>query len=113
MPLDRICSHVGSTRTSSLELQSYGEVVPYKIFPAKGGLLPFAMTDNGDVLYWIVVGDPDEWRVVVNESRSSEWQEFNLPFDAFMSGLLSGSVVCRFFPSAISRVPVTFDVSSI
>ena len=32
------------------ELRSYGESVPYKPFPEQGGILPFGITDNGDLL---------------------------------------------------------------
>lgn len=39
------------------ELESYGEKNPYKSFPAPGGVLPFGITDNGDVVFWRTAGD--------------------------------------------------------
>jgi len=37
----------------------WGEELPYSLFPARGGLLPFGATDNGDILYWLTSGSPD------------------------------------------------------
>lgn len=41
-----------------------GHDSPYPFFPEKGGLLPFAVTPNGDSLSWITNGSPDSWDVV-------------------------------------------------
>lgn len=39
----------------------HGEsVCPYPIFPEKDGLLPFGRTDNGDDLFWLTKGNPEE-----------------------------------------------------
>lgn len=40
------------------ELSSYGEIIPYKIFPEGGGIMPFGITDNGDVLFGKLTGFP-------------------------------------------------------
>ena len=44
-----------------------GEKCPYELFPASGGLLPFGLTDNGDVLHWLTLGSANNWVVVVND----------------------------------------------
>ena len=53
-------------------LREVGEVVPYEI----DRLLPWAITDNGDVLFWRVEGEPVDWTVVINEGRGPEWHAF-------------------------------------
>jgi len=34
--------------------------LPFNVEAEPGGLLPFGITDNGDGLYWLMEGDPDE-----------------------------------------------------
>ncbi|MEI8574477.1 SMI1/KNR4 family protein [Methylomonas sp. LW13] len=79
------------------DLESFGEVLPYKLFPEDGGIFPFAMTDNGDVLFWRTGANPEQWGIVINDARSPEWQEFALTFGEFLFELLSGRLVCAVF----------------
>src|SRR5258708_2836859 len=62
----------------------YGEKCSYSFFPDAGGLLPVAITDNGDVIYWLTAGPPDDWDVVVNESRGPEYQRFECGLTEFL-----------------------------
>jgi hypothetical protein len=56
---------------------TWGDVqVPYPLYPKPGGLLPWGLTDNGDVLYWRTVGLPDNWSTVINEARAPLYEEF-------------------------------------
>ena len=41
-----------------------GLVVPYPVFPAPGGLLPFGSLADVNFLNWLTVGQPDEWPFV-------------------------------------------------
>jgi hypothetical protein len=81
------------------ELQAYGEVLPYKLFPEPDGVFPFAITDNGDVLYWKTSGSPDTWTVLVNEARSPDWEAFDLVMTVFLSKVLSRQIHPRAFPN--------------
>jgi hypothetical protein len=82
------------------ELKAEGsEVVPFEIFPAEGGLLPFGKTDNGDVLFWVTVGQADTWSVAVNASRSPEWQVFSCGMVEFLSSILRKHESCSIFPN--------------
>ncbi|SFH72223.1 hypothetical protein SAMN04515618_102128 [Collimonas sp. OK307] len=88
------------TQTDVLgDLRNYGEDVPYRCFPQAGGIFPFALSDNGDVLYWLTNGLPAEWTVVVNEARGPEWQHFDLPMTDFVTGVLTKKFSCHIFPS--------------
>ena len=49
--------------------EAWPDVVPHALFPEAGGLLPAAVTDNGDRLYWRTTGDSDSWSIVLCESR--------------------------------------------
>ena len=52
--------------------KSFSQYYKYDSYPASGGLLPWAYTENGDELYWLTNGHPDEWGIVVYESRSHD-----------------------------------------
>ena len=82
------------------ELQTCGEILPYKFFPNVGGILPFAITDNGDVLFWHTVGMADEWTVVVNEARSLEWEAFPMSMSEFLANVLNRQIRPAAFPKA-------------
>lgn len=68
------------------------EECPYPIYPEKHGLFPWAITDNGDVLYWYTTGEPQDWMIVVNESRGPEYEKFAMSTTTFLGGILLGNV---------------------
>src|SRR5829696_7595805 len=45
--------------------------LPLPPFPDEGGVLPVGRTDNGDELYWVTEGDPDDWPVALLASRAA------------------------------------------
>ena len=77
--------------------------LPFKVKPEPGGLLPFGTTDNGDGLYWLTEGDPDEWKVVVLEGRAARWELFPETMTGFLAGLLTRRIRCAIFPSDFPR----------
>ena len=76
----------------------FGEVCPYPLFPLPGGLLPFGQTDNGDGLYWLTTGEPDDWSVVIGESRGPRFEPHQCGMAAFLAELLTGRRSSAFFP---------------
>lgn len=70
-----------------------------KIFPEPGGRLPWASTENGDVMWWSTTGSPSEWTVIVWEPRGPNHQSFDMPVVPFLHAWVSGAV----------RVEVTTD----
>jgi hypothetical protein len=68
------------------------EEVPYPIYPEPGGLLSWAISNNGDVLYWLTQGDPDAWHVVVNEARGPWYERFEQCATSFLTNLISGEL---------------------
>lgn len=87
--------------------RDYPEYYCHDVFPEKGGLLPVAVTDNGDEIYWITHGKPDFWSIVVYESRSEEHFEYNGSLIDFLYDLVTMKIKCSVFPEDFpSRVPV-------
>jgi hypothetical protein len=76
----------------------FGEEIPYLLYPDSNGLLPWGVTDNGDVLYWLCKGPPTSWLIVVNESRGPAWREFPLVVTTFLAALGTKELVVDFFP---------------
>lgn len=55
------------------QLESYqeaGKCEEFKAFPAAGGLLPFASTDDGNYLFWKTAGKPPHWSVAAYDFTS-------------------------------------------
>ena len=71
------------------ELRAEGdEKCPYSVFPQREGLLPFGITDNGDVLYWKTAQASADWRIVVAESRGPTFEEFEGTMTEFLIAVL-------------------------
>jgi len=52
---------------------------PLPLYPEPGGLLPWATTDNGDTLYFITKGEPDDWPILLKDARAPEFEVSFLP----------------------------------
>ncbi|MGW6857614.1 SMI1/KNR4 family protein [Streptomyces xanthophaeus] len=67
-------------------------------------VVPWATTDNGEVLYWLVRpgAEPDGWTVMVNEARGDRWEHFSLSCTQFLAAALGGelrsSILSSLFP---------------
>ena len=77
-----------------------------KLFPEPGGSLPFGNTGNGDILAWEVDGDPEKWRIVVIDSRSSETETFDMCLTEWLIALLRRQITCKIFPSFPGSIPM-------
>ena len=75
-----------------------GDAAPWPLHPDPGGLLPWACTDNGDVLFWLTEGAPDDWSIVVMEAHSDEWEQAPGPMSNFLLRVLSREYKCNIFP---------------
>jgi hypothetical protein len=91
-----------------IESQSSG-TVPFPLFPDPGGALPWARSDNGDVVYWLTRGDdPDRWPVAVWFARSGRREASVVEGGAaaFLSGWIGGGIQVDGFATPERR---TFD----
>ena len=79
------------------------------VYPTPGGILPFAVTDNGEVLYWRTVGGPEQWTVTIYESRGPEKFDFNGNMTEFLAAILTGEIECDVLPRGFSKSPPAFE----
>lgn len=54
--------------------RSFPSHYPLPLYPESGGLLPWAITDNGDTLYFITSGPPDQWPTLIKGPRAPEFE---------------------------------------
>lgn len=67
------------------------EETPFPIYPEAGGLVPFGISDNGDVFFWLANSEePSEWAVVVNKTRSSVFEVHRQGMVEFLLGIVTG-----------------------
>jgi SUKH superfamily protein len=88
------------------------EAKVYPIFPEPAGLLPFGITDNGDVLLWHRNGMPKDWSVVLSASRSPTYEEFDSSMTGFLTAVLKNEINSRVLPAGFpSSSPVFSPLS--
>jgi hypothetical protein len=69
-------------------------------------LLPWGIDEGGNVLWWLMQGDPASWPAVANEARGDEWQTFDGGAVAALAALLSGREESDFI--VVDAGPTTF-----
>ena len=74
--------------------QEFSEAIPYRI----ENLVPWFITDNGDVGYWVAAGDCDTWRTAVNATRDAEWFKASSNSVEFLCDVLTKTITVPFFP---------------
>ncbi|MEM8534476.1 MAG: SMI1/KNR4 family protein [Chloroflexota bacterium] len=90
---------MGQAIAISRHKQQFGtEVFPYPLYPEPDGVLPWGATDNGDQLFWLTTGSPNEWSVVINEVRSSIFEQFACSMTAFLHDLIIGNIQSKIIP---------------
>ncbi|SIN91516.1 SMI1-KNR4 cell-wall [Singulisphaera sp. GP187] len=84
---------------------------PFPAYPERGGLLPVARDSNGDDLFWLTRGEPDDWTLVHYNWRGGwEYQQYYIPLAQFIAEWVSGLLPESFFgggsdPKIIRRDP--------
>lgn len=90
--------------------EQFNENCPYKIYPEKGGLLPWGLTDNGDVMFWLTDGEPDFWKTVIHESRGSKYEKHEDTMTSFLSNLILGITVSEIITNDLIDSDAKFKV---
>ncbi|UXY25580.1 SMI1/KNR4 family protein [Streptomyces sp. HUAS TT20] len=68
----------------------YGPWDPYRVYPASGGLLQWARTEQRTSFYWVTEGaDPDCWPILVADDAHCEWDRFDGSTAEFVHRLLT------------------------
>jgi hypothetical protein len=103
--LKRGRSELEAYQTSKREFPKYYRD---EVYPTPGGILPFAVTDNGEVLYWRTVGSPERWTVTVYESRGPKKFDFDGGMAEFLVGILTAKIECDVLPRGFSKLRPVF-----
>ncbi|WP_197534769.1 SMI1/KNR4 family protein [Symmachiella dynata] len=75
-------------------------------YPATNGFLPFASTDNGDNIFWVVNGqNPNLWTIAVMGPRSPEVFRHESGFVEFLVAMIRSDIRCKIFPSDFPDAP--------
>jgi len=70
----------------------------YPLWPDRGGLVPFGATDNGDFLFWLPRGAPEDWGIVVWDRGLQKFEVFDCDITSFIAGLATGEIIPKEFP---------------
>ncbi|MGK5642423.1 SMI1/KNR4 family protein, partial [Streptomyces sp. URMC 126] len=82
------------------QLWALGEPKPAVLEEDGNRVVAWALTENGDYLYWLVRPgqDPDEWTVMVKEGRGPLWESHPMGCAQFIeAALLTGSAQSEIF----------------
>jgi len=71
---------------------------PLPLHPELGGLLPRAITVNGDTLYFITAAAADDWPTVIKDARSPEFEVNFLPPALLVHHFAIGSLRSTILP---------------
>ncbi|CAN7367162.1 SMI1/KNR4 family protein [Paenibacillus sp. LjRoot153] len=80
----------------------------HEVFPSNCGILPWGYTDNGDELYWLTVGEPDTWEIIVYTSRSSEYFSYPVSMSEFLYQVITKDLICGSFPDDFPKKVTEF-----
>lgn len=79
-------------------------------FPTWNSFLPWAVTDNGDTLVWILDGDPaDNWKVGIMGADQVEEEISELGFVEFIVQLLDKKIVSSILPQQFLEMEKDFQ----
>ncbi|MFF4243081.1 SMI1/KNR4 family protein [Streptomyces sp. NPDC001822] len=68
-------------------------------------VIPWATTDNGECLYWLLLPgrEADQWTVMVNEARGDRWEHFSVSCTQFLASSLDGELKSNILSSLFPR----------
>ena len=68
-------------------------------------MLPLGRTDNGDELYWVTDGQPDQWPVALVEARAALQEVYPMPVTSFLAALAANQLASRILPTEVLSRP--------
>jgi hypothetical protein len=91
----------------SISKKKFPQYYRHEAYPSEGGILPFAATDNGEIIYWKTARVPERWTVIAYEARGPKYYEFEGSTTEFLTGVLKRTIRCDVFPDDFpSEYPV-------
>ncbi|MET9402414.1 hypothetical protein [Kitasatospora sp. NPDC002965] len=74
-------------------------------------LVQWAVTDNADLLFWLPVGEPDDWPTLVVQAGRLRFAQLPLSSPGVLLALLSGTVRLALFPDDFPSERPEFSVN--
>jgi hypothetical protein len=75
-------------------------LAPYELYPAPGGIIPWATAGTGEIYYWKTrATGPDDWTVLIQENRGPISYEFPGGVGDFLDKLLRSELSIPFVPN--------------
>jgi len=78
-------------------------------FPEKGSFLTWAATDNGDSLFWIVDGQPDDWVVGVHSHDQGDEEISGQNTLGFLCCLFAHQLTSKILPTDFLNCELSFE----
>ncbi|WP_409186006.1 SMI1/KNR4 family protein [Amycolatopsis sp. VS8301801F10] len=87
--------------------------VDYRLFPEKGGLLPWGGDGEGGMFFWLTDSeDPNQWRVARYGQSMDEWREHDGPMTQVIWEVLTSADDENIFGWSLEDLPKIFRVPS-
>jgi hypothetical protein len=96
---DRVLAGYRQTR------ERFPDRLAWPPFPEPGGVLPLGRTDNGDELYWVTQGQPDQWPVALLASRAALQELYPMPVTGFLAALAANQLTSQVLPEGLLGRP--------
>lgn len=79
-------------------------------FPEKESFLTWAVSDNGDSLFWIISSDnPNDWKVGVHNHDQGEEETFDMNASDFLISLAEKKLSSKILPEDFLNSSITFN----
>ncbi|MCF2860201.1 SMI1/KNR4 family protein [Pseudoalteromonas sp. SMS1] len=73
--------------------KDFPEFYNYCLFPEPKGLLTFALSDNGEYIFWVCNGRPEDWTIAVMSEDGHDLEFYNNNLIGFLIGLAEGHII--------------------
>jgi hypothetical protein len=90
--VELIASAMRALETDRATRHEFPDDYQFPLYPEPGGILPWAITDGGDTLYWMEAGEPAAWPIVIVGARELAGETFDLCVTDFLARWLTGAI---------------------
>jgi hypothetical protein len=105
---EEVVPHESQIRTNPMAESRIVEAIPNGPHAQDEVFYPWAITDNGDTLYWLKNRGADRWAIVINESRGPRWARFEMATCEFLAALFRRDIRVEVFPDDFPSESVSF-----
>lgn len=84
---------------------------PYTLYPEPEGLVDWAQTMDGGILYWHTAGRPEDWTIVNYQPRAKRrFEEYAESMTAFIAKVVTGEIVSALFAEDLAADPPYYSL---